>query len=121
MADGDLARFGTELRTRVLHVSAFGPSFSGLGFFATEVVPFLHLEPFQGLDQLRRILAAAESRLLHSDLEGIHGLVVRLHVAVWQTSAVYGSSFSSSSSGSRVSTSSHHCRSLPWSAARAAT
>ena len=49
-----------------------------------EVVAFLHLEPLQGLDQLHGVLAAFEARLLHADLEGVHGLVVRLHVAVRQ-------------------------------------
>ena len=34
-----------------------------------EVVAFLHLEPFERLDQLRRVLAAAELRLLHAELQ----------------------------------------------------
>src|SRR5262249_55566568 len=49
-----------------------------------EVVSLLELQPFQGLDQLRSVLAAAETGLLHADLEGIHGLEVRLDVAVGQ-------------------------------------
>ena len=49
-----------------------------------EVVTFRHLEPFQRLDQLRRVLAALEARLLHGDFERIHGLEVRLHVAIGQ-------------------------------------
>ena len=49
-----------------------------------EVVPFLHLQPFQRLDELHGVGAALELRLLHADLEGVHGLVVRLHVAVGQ-------------------------------------
>ena len=47
-----------------------------------EVVAFLHLQPFQGLDQLHGVLAAAEAGLLHADLERIHGFIIRLHVAV---------------------------------------
>src|SRR5262249_21077437 len=49
-----------------------------------EVVTFLHLEPFQRLDQLHRVLAAAEFRFLHAELEGVDRLVIRLHVAVGQ-------------------------------------
>ena len=49
-----------------------------------KVIAFLHFETFQRLDQLHGVLAPAEGGLLHSELEGIHGLVVRLHVAVRQ-------------------------------------
>src|SRR5262249_49467223 len=49
-----------------------------------EVVAFLHLEPFQRLDELHRVLAALEARLLDAELERVHGLVVRLDVAVRQ-------------------------------------
>src|SRR5262245_56418702 len=47
-----------------------------------EVVALLHLEPFQRFDQLHRVLAAAEARLLHAELQGVDRLEVRLHVAV---------------------------------------
>ena len=47
-----------------------------------EVVALLHLEASSSLDELHRVLAAAEAGLLHADLEGIDALVVRLHVAV---------------------------------------
>ena len=49
-----------------------------------EVVAFLHLQAFERLDQLHRVLAALELRLLHAELEGVHRLEVRLHVAVGQ-------------------------------------
>src|SRR5678815_1705344 len=47
-----------------------------------EVVALLHLEPFEGLDELHGVLAAPEPGLLHADPEGIDALEVRLHVAV---------------------------------------
>src|SRR5579883_1515806 len=47
-----------------------------------KVVAFLHLEAFEGLDELHRVLAAAESRFLHAELQSIHRLIIRLHVAV---------------------------------------
>ena len=59
-----------------------------------EVVAFLHLQAFEGLDQLHRVGAALELRLLHADLEGVHGLVVRLHVAVGQRTRTGRSAFS---------------------------
>src|SRR6266446_1562998 len=49
-----------------------------------EVVAFLHLQAFERLDQLHGVLAAAEARFLHAELQGIHRLIVRLHVAVGQ-------------------------------------
>src|SRR6266446_2839096 len=49
-----------------------------------EVVAFLHLQAFERLDQLHGVLAAAEARFLHAELHGIHGLVVRLYVAIGQ-------------------------------------
>src|SRR5246127_470773 len=49
-----------------------------------EVIAELHLEPLQRLDQLHRVLARLELRHLHAELERVHGLVVRLHVAVGQ-------------------------------------
>src|SRR3990172_7508692 len=47
-----------------------------------EVVALLHLEPLERPDELHRVLAPAEARLLHAELEGVHALVVRLDVAV---------------------------------------
>src|SRR5258705_11052443 len=47
-----------------------------------EVVALLHLEAFEGLDELHGVLAALEPGLLYADLEGIDALVVRLHVAI---------------------------------------
>ncbi len=49
-----------------------------------EVVARLDLEALQRLDQLRGVLAALEARLLHAELEEVHGLEVGLHVAVGQ-------------------------------------
>src|SRR5439155_20078699 len=51
-----------------------------------EVVALLDLHALQGLDQVVRVLAAAESRLLHAVLQEFHPLDVRLHVAVRQRS-----------------------------------
>src|SRR5258708_5983271 len=47
-----------------------------------EVVAFLHLQAFERLDELHRVVAAAEARFLHADLYGIHRFIIRLHVAV---------------------------------------
>src|SRR5215468_1890979 len=47
-----------------------------------EVVAFFHFESLERLDQLHRVFAAAELRFLHAELQGINGLVVRLHVTV---------------------------------------
>src|SRR5258705_9680733 len=49
-----------------------------------EVVALLHFHAFQGLDQVHRVLAAAEPRLLHAELQEVHRLEVRLHIAVRQ-------------------------------------
>src|SRR5499427_2896597 len=47
-----------------------------------EVVALLDLHALQGLDQVHRVLAAAEAGLLDRELEEVHRLEVRLHVAV---------------------------------------
>src|SRR5262245_21828385 len=52
-----------------------------------EVVPLLHLQAFQGFDELHRVLAAPESGLLHAHLEGVDALEIRLHVAVGERAA----------------------------------
>src|SRR4029077_16579008 len=49
-----------------------------------EVVTFLHFEALERLDQLVGVVAAVELRRDHGDLYGVHGLVVRLHVAIGQ-------------------------------------
>src|SRR3989442_2413880 len=49
-----------------------------------EVVALLDLHALQGLDELHRVFAAAEAGLLDPELEEIHGLEVRLDVAVRQ-------------------------------------
>src|SRR6266850_7046350 len=49
-----------------------------------EIVAFLDLHPLQGLDQVHRVFPAAEPRLLHAELQEVHRLEVRLHVAVRQ-------------------------------------
>ena len=49
-----------------------------------EVVAFLHVETFEGLDEVHRVLAALELRLLDAELEAVHRLEVRLDVAVGQ-------------------------------------
>src|SRR5262245_6735406 len=49
-----------------------------------EVVALLDLHPFEGLDELHRVLAPAEARLLDSQFQEVHGLEVRLDVAVRQ-------------------------------------
>jgi hypothetical protein len=49
-----------------------------------EVVAFLHFEALERLDQLVGVVAAVELRRDHGDLYGVHGLVVRLHVAIGQ-------------------------------------
>src|SRR5262245_44048489 len=51
-----------------------------------KVVGLLHLEAFERLDELRGVLATAEARLLHTELEEIDGLEVGLHVAIRQRS-----------------------------------
>src|SRR3972149_4604503 len=47
-----------------------------------EVVALLHLEALERLDELHRVLAPAEARLLDPELEGVHAFVVRLDGAV---------------------------------------
>src|SRR5262249_33875669 len=47
-----------------------------------EVVSFFHFASVERVDQLHRVFAAAELRFLHPELQGINGLVVRLHVTV---------------------------------------
>src|SRR2546425_1137507 len=49
-----------------------------------EVVALLDLHALQGLDQLHRVFPAAETGLLDPELHEIHGLEVRLDVAVRQ-------------------------------------
>src|SRR5262245_19652788 len=49
-----------------------------------EVVALLDLHAFQRLDQLHRVLAPLEARLLHAELEEVDGLEVVLDVAVRQ-------------------------------------
>src|SRR5258705_12677102 len=49
-----------------------------------EVIAFLDVHAFQGLDQVHRVLAAAEPGLLHAELQEVHRLEGRLHVAVRQ-------------------------------------
>src|SRR5262245_50242214 len=49
-----------------------------------EIVAFLHFQTFEGLDQLHGVLPALELGFFHAELEGIHGLEVRLHVAIGQ-------------------------------------
>src|SRR6516164_9494078 len=51
-----------------------------------EIIAFLHFEAFERLDQLHGIVAAVEFRSHHRHLQSIHGLVVRLHVAIGQRS-----------------------------------
>jgi hypothetical protein len=53
-------------------------------FTQRKVVPFRHFESFEGLDQLHGILAPTEARLLHAELERVHGLEVRVNEAVWK-------------------------------------
>src|SRR6185503_1408089 len=53
-------------------------------FAQREVVPFRHFKSFEGLDQLHGILAPAKARLLHAELECVHGLEVRVDEAVWR-------------------------------------
>src|SRR5438132_7189923 len=52
-----------------------------------EVVALLDLQTLERLDELHRILAPAEARLLHAELQEVHRLVVRLHVPVGQRAA----------------------------------
>src|SRR5262249_25033912 len=47
-----------------------------------EVVALLDLHPLEGLDELHRVLAPAEARLLDPQLQEVRGLEIRLHVAV---------------------------------------
>src|SRR5712691_9508252 len=47
-----------------------------------EVVALLDLHSLEGLDELHRVLAAAEARLLDAELQEVRGLEVRLHVPV---------------------------------------
>src|SRR5437879_6716114 len=49
-----------------------------------EVVAFLHLQALESFDELHRVLVASEAALLHADLERVHRLEVRLHVAIRQ-------------------------------------
>src|SRR3977135_2757123 len=42
-----------------------------------EVVAFLDVHALQGLDQVHRVLAAAEPGLLHAELQEVHRLEVR--------------------------------------------
>src|SRR5262245_55596620 len=49
-----------------------------------EVVALLHLQTLESIDELHCVLLAVETRLRHADLERVHCLVVRLHVAVRQ-------------------------------------
>ena len=49
-----------------------------------EVVAQLHLQALERLDELHRVFAAAEFRLLHADFERVHCFKVRLNVAVRQ-------------------------------------
>src|SRR3989442_10794971 len=48
------------------------------------VVAFLHLPALESFDELHRVLVASEAALLHADLERVHRLEVRLHVAIRQ-------------------------------------
>src|SRR5712691_3402508 len=47
-----------------------------------EVVALLDFHPLEGLDELHRVLATAEARLLDPQLQEVRGLEVRLHVAI---------------------------------------
>src|SRR5262245_24670054 len=47
-----------------------------------EIVALLHLEPFEGLDELGRVVATLETGLLHADPERVDPLEVRLHIPV---------------------------------------
>src|SRR5436190_2830026 len=47
-----------------------------------EVVPLLDLHALERLDELHRVLAAAEAGLLDAELQEVHGLEVRLHVPI---------------------------------------
>src|SRR5262245_33824359 len=49
-----------------------------------EVVTLLDVHALQGLDQIVRVLTAAEPGLLHAELQEVHRLEVRLDVAVRQ-------------------------------------
>ena len=49
-----------------------------------KVVTQFHLQTLERLDELHRVFTAAEFRLLHADLERIHRLEVRLHIAIGQ-------------------------------------
>src|SRR2546425_2721946 len=52
-----------------------------------EVIALLDLQTLERLDELHRVLAPAETRLLHAELQEVHRLIVRLHVAVGQRAA----------------------------------
>src|SRR5262249_19415579 len=49
-----------------------------------KVVAQFHLQTFKGLDELHRVLAPSEFRLLHADFKRVHRLIVRLHIAIRQ-------------------------------------
>src|SRR5215470_1198588 len=49
-----------------------------------EVVAFLHLQTFERLDELHRVLAAAEPRFLYAEFQGVHRLIIRLHEPIGQ-------------------------------------
>ena len=49
-----------------------------------EVGALLHLEPFEGGDQLVAVVAALEAGFLDAELDGVHRLEIRLDIAVGQ-------------------------------------
>src|SRR2546421_953718 len=49
-----------------------------------EVIAFLDLHALEGLDQLHRVFPTTEPGPLDAELQEIHGLEVRLHVAIRQ-------------------------------------
>src|SRR3990172_5904261 len=52
-----------------------------------EVAALLHPEALERADELHRVLASAEARLLDAELEGVHALEVRLDVAIGERPA----------------------------------
>src|SRR5262245_17768672 len=52
-----------------------------------EVVALRDLQALERLDELHRVFAPAEGRLLHAELQEVHRLEVRLHVSIGQRAA----------------------------------
>ena len=88
--------FGTISRSLYLHVPDLEDELAHEGLVVLlaerlvalgEVVDSLDLHALERLDQLHGVLAPAEARLLHAELEEVDRLEVRLHVAVGQRAA----------------------------------